>query len=63
VDPDAVRRFGAAGASGRGLSGGVALSWLPTAATRMSVSYDLTREDRGTQRTEHAVIVRVQQSF
>jgi phosphate-selective porin OprO and OprP len=63
VDPDAVRRFGAVGAAGRGLSGGVAVSWLPSAATRISVAYDLTREDRGAQRTEHAMVLRVQQGF
>ena len=63
VDPDALRRFGAAGASGRGLSTGAALSWLPTTATRLTVGYDLTREDRGAQRTEHAIVLRVQQGF
>jgi hypothetical protein len=63
VDPDAIARFAAPGSSGRALGGGVALSWLPSAATRVSVSYDLTAEDRGVTRREHAFVLRVQQGF
>lgn len=63
VDPDAIARFAAPGSSGRALGGGVAVSWLPSAATRMSLAYDLTVEDQGSVRREHAIILRVQQGF
>lgn len=63
VDPDAIARFAAPGSSGRAVGGGVALSWLPSAATRVSLAYDLTVEDQGSVRREHAFIFRVQQGF
>lgn len=51
------------GSAARARGAGVAVAWLPSAATRMSVSYDQTRLDRGHQHTEHAVMLRVQQMF
>lgn len=63
IDPDALARFAAPGSSGRAIGTGAALSWLPSASTRVSASYDVTVEDRGGRRVEHAVFVRVQQSF
>ena len=44
-------------------SGGVAVGWVPTALTRLSLAYDitLTRPDRAVR--EHFLLLRVQQSF
>ncbi|MFN8878378.1 MAG: porin [Gemmatimonadota bacterium] len=63
VDRDALGRFAAPGSSGRAIGLGAALSWLPAVTTRLALSYDVTIEDRGANRIEHAIILRVQQGF
>jgi hypothetical protein len=63
VDKNAVALFAEPGSTASAMSGGAAISWLPSAVTRVALSYDLTRLDRANQRLEHAVIIRVQQVF
>ncbi len=44
-------------------SGGVAVGWIPTALTRMSLAYDITRVPTDARVREHALQLRVQQGF
>lgn len=45
------------------LSGGVAVGWVPTALTRLSVAYDITLTQPERAVREHFLLLRVQQSF
>jgi phosphate-selective porin OprO and OprP len=42
---------------------GAAVSWLPTRLTRVALAYDATDRRRSLQPLEHALMVRLQQSF
>ena len=44
-------------------SAGVALGWVPSSLTRLSVAYDVTASDRLRRLREHALMFRVQQAF
>jgi phosphate-selective porin OprO/OprP len=44
-------------------SGGVALAWIPTLQTRLSLAYDLTLVSPARTVREHALLLRVQQGF
>jgi phosphate-selective porin OprO/OprP len=44
-------------------SGGVAVGWIPTALTRLSLAYELATVPPGRSVYEHALLVRVQQGF
>lgn len=44
-------------------TGGIAVSWLPTALTRLTMAYDITRRRQPTAPQEHALLVRWQQGF
>jgi hypothetical protein len=44
-------------------SGGVAVGWIPTALTRLSLAYDITRVPTEPTLREHALLLRVQQGF
>jgi hypothetical protein len=63
VEENALAEFAEAGSASRALSGGGVISWLPSTATRLALSYDVTAIDRPRRDTEHAIIVRVQQAF
>jgi phosphate-selective porin OprO/OprP len=45
------------------LSGGVAVGWVPTALTRLSLAYDITLTQPARAVREHFLLLRVQQSF
>jgi hypothetical protein len=49
--------------SRRAHTAGVAVSWLPTRLTRLSVSYDHTSRSEAAMPREHALAVRWQQGF
>jgi hypothetical protein len=63
VEKNAVQRFGEPGSATGARGGGVVLSWLASAVTRLALSYDVTRLDRAKQRVEHTVILRAQQMY
>lgn len=44
-------------------SGGVAVGWIPTTLTRLSLAYELTVVPPGRAVREHALLMRVQQGF
>ncbi|HMS02291.1 MAG TPA: porin [Gemmatimonadaceae bacterium] len=44
-------------------SGGVAIGWIPTSLTRLSLAYDVTVVRPGREVREHALLMRVQQGF
>lgn len=44
-------------------TGGVAVSWLPTTLTRVTMAYDVTQRRGGTAPYEHALLARWQQGF
>jgi len=44
-------------------SGGLALGWIPTSLTRLSLAYELTVVPPGRTVREHALLLRVQQGF
>jgi hypothetical protein len=44
-------------------SGGVAVAWIPTPRTRLSLAYDITLVPPARQVREHALLLRVQQGF
>jgi phosphate-selective porin OprO/OprP len=44
-------------------SGGVAVGWIPTSLTRLSLAYELTVVPPGRTVHEHALLLRVQQGF
>jgi len=44
-------------------SGGVAVGWIPTSLTRLSLAYELTTVSPGRAVREHALFLRVQQGF
>ena len=45
------------------VSGGLAVGWIPTALTRLSLAYELTLVSPGNTVREHALLMRVQQGF
>ncbi len=45
------------------LSSGVAVAWVPTVLTRLSLGYDITLVRRGAEVREHFLLLRVQQGF
>jgi hypothetical protein len=45
------------------VSGGVAIGWIPTSLTRLSLAYDVTVVRPGREVREHALLMRVQQGF
>jgi phosphate-selective porin OprO/OprP len=45
------------------VSGGVAVAWIPTALTRLSLAYDQTKVSRERGVREHLLLLRVQQGF
>ncbi len=47
----------------RAASGGVAVGWIPTSLTRLSIAYELTVVPPGRTIREHALLLRVQQGF
>jgi hypothetical protein len=47
----------------RATSGGVAVGWIPTSLTRLSMAYELTVTPPGRSVREHALLLRVQQGF
>ena len=47
----------------RAVSGGAAISWLPTPLTRLTLAYDLTDRRRAAAPREHALQARWQQGF
>ena len=47
----------------RATSGGVAVGWIPTSLTRLSLTYELTVVPPGRSVREHALFLRVQQGF
>lgn len=63
VEEAAVASLAEPGSAARARNVGAAISWLPSAVTRLSLGYDVTRLDRVRLPREHAVIVRVQQVF
>lgn len=63
VEDDAVSNLAEPGSAARAQSAGIAVSWLPSAVTRLTAAYDATRLDRNERRYEHAIIVRVQQTY
>jgi hypothetical protein len=44
-------------------TGGVAVSWLPSSLTRLTMAYDLTDRRSDTAPQEHALLIRWQQGF
>lgn len=46
-----------------GASGGLAVGWIPTSLTRLSMAYELTVVSPGRVVREHALLLRVQQGF
>ena len=63
VGPGAVTRYAEPGSVAHARSVGGAIAWLPSAVTRLAASYDMTRLSGPRHLVEHAVIVRVQQTF
>jgi len=47
----------------RATSGGVAVGWIPTSLTRLSLAYEVTVVPPGRSVREHALLLRVQQGF
>ncbi len=47
----------------RVVSAGMAVGWVPGTLTRLSLAYDITASDRLRRVREHALMLRVQQSF
>jgi hypothetical protein len=47
----------------RATSGGVAVGWIPTAHTRLSLAYEMTVVPPAQTVREHALLMRVQQGF
>jgi len=60
---DALASAVARGSATHASTGGTAVSWLPTALTRVTIGYDVTVRRRSSAPREHALLARWQQGF